>query len=403
MADVRQVAIEEILARLSHVLRSAARPVPLHEPEFGGNEWAYLRRCLDDREVSSIGAFVTRFEADLARVAGAQYAIATVNGTAALHVALMLVGVQPGDEVLLPALSFVAAADAACYCGATPHLIDVDVETLGPDVPKLRAHLSRIVAPRHGGCVNRETSRRIAALVVLHAFGHPADLDEVEELCAHFGLPLVEDGAQALGSSCRGRPACTVGRAGILSFNGNKILTTGGGGALLTNDSSLAHAAKHLTTTGRVPHPWAVAHDRVAYNYRLPNINAALGCAQLEQLPDRLQRKRRLAEQYQAAFADLPGVTIVREPAYARSNYWLNLLALEGDVPGVRDALLSATHDAGILTRPAWDPMHRLAPFVDCPRMDLSGTDRLFARLVALPSSPALADGGAPAAATPAR
>lgn len=390
MADGMRAPRADIVARLATVLRPDGAPLPLHEPEFGGHEWSYVKQCLDDAQVSSTGAFVTRFEEDLAALTGARHAVATVNGTAALHMALMLAGVAAGDEVLIPALSFVAAANAARYCGATPHFIDTDPHTLGLDVDGLASHLSRITTRRAGACVNGITGRRIGALVALHAFGHPVDLDRVVDLCDRFDLPLVEDAAQALGSRYKGRHVGTAGRLGILSFNGNKIVTTGGGGAILTSDRALAEEARHLTTTARVAHPWTVSHDRLAYNYRLPNINAALGCAQLEQLPRKLQRKRQLAERYRAAFADAAGVRIFREPAFAASNYWLNLLVLDDDSLEWRDAVLTSTHAAGILTRSAWTPMHELPQFLECPRMDLSGAERLFRRVVALPSSPAL-------------
>jgi perosamine synthetase len=399
--DATRVPVADILARLAIVLCPDGRPLALHEPELGGHAWAYVKQCLDDAQVSSAGAFVTRFEQDLATLTGARHAVATVNGTAALHIALRLAGVAAGDEVLVPALSFVAAANAARYCGATPHFIDTDAQTLTLDVPALAAHLTRIAERRGGTCVNRATGRRIAAVVALHAFGHPVDLDAVLELCDRFDLPLVEDAAQALGSRYKGRHVGTAGRIGILSFNGNKIVTTGGGGAILTSDAALADEATHLTTTARVPHPWTVSHDRLAYNYRLPSLNAALGCAQLEELPGKLQRKRLLADRYMTAFAGASGARIFREPEFATSNYWLNLLVLEDATAESRDAVLAATHAAGILTRSAWTPMHRLPQFLGCPGMDLRGAERLLLRIVALPSSPALIGraAGAPHAA----
>lgn len=392
-----------IVDRIAGVVGNAVTPVPLHEPDLGGLEWTYLKQCLETRQVSSIGAFVSRFEEALAAYTGARFAIATVNGTAALHAVLLLAGVGHDDEVLVPSLTFVAAANVTRYCGATPHFIDTDAGTLGPDAAKLSAYLEATADSRNGVLINRQNGRRIAALVVLHAFGHPAQLDQLVVVCRHFGLPLIEDAAQAIGSwsaASAGDPlrhAGTTGRAGVLSFNGNKILTTGGGGAILTDDPELAAQARHLTTTAKVAHPWAVGHDRVGYNYRMPNINAALGCAQLEQLPALLARKRRLAMRYQEAFAGAIGVRVVTEPRNARSNYWLNLLALDPDWQHGRDRLLAAAHAAGLLVRPTWTPLHQLTMFADCPRMDLDGAERLHAGIVSLPSSASLARDADPA------
>lgn len=384
--------VDRVVRTIAAVVGAGGRPIPLHEPEFTGNESVYLNECLETSQVSSTGPFVIRFEQALAQFTGARYAIATVNGTAALHVALNLVGVRPGDEVLTPSLTFVAAANATRYCGAIPHFIDSEALTLGVDPGKLADHLAVKAAVRDGHCVNRETGRRIAAALPMHTFGHPVDLDPLTDLCDRYGIPLVEEAANALGSLYKGRHAGTTGRMGIISFNGNKIVTTGGGGAILTSDPALAETAKHLTTTGKLPHRWAFDHDRVAYNYRLPNINAALGCAQLERLATCVERKRRLAQRYAAAFDGVDGARIFVEPPFARSNYWLNTLLLDADTPEPRDLVLARTHDAGILTRPAWTPMHLLPMFADCPRMDLTVAERLATQIVSLPSSARLGD-----------
>ena len=371
-------------------------PVALHEPRFAGNEWTYLKECLDSTYVSSVGKFVDRFEADLVVYTGAKYAVAVVNGTAALHVALRLAGVRQDDEVLIPALTFVATATAVAYCGATPHFADSEERTLGLDPQALREYLQGISEIRSGQCVNRNTGHVIRALVPMHAFGHPVDIDGALALARDFHLALVEDAAESLGSAVRGRHTGTFGLMGTLSFNGNKTITTGGGGAILTDDPELARRAKHLTTTAKVPHRWEYVHDEIGYNYRMPNINAALGCAQLEQLPDFLAAKRRIFERYQAAFAAVTQARIVAEPDGCRSNYWLQTLLLDDSVAGQRDAILAATNDAGLMTRPTWTLMHRLAPYRECPKMELPAAESLERRLINLPSSAQLGMDGAP-------
>jgi len=380
---------EAVIAAVREVV-GHRRNVPLHEPSFAGNEWRYVKQCLDSGWVSSVGAFVDTFEQRLEEYTGSPHAVATVNGTSALHLALLAVGVRPNDEVLVPTLTFVATANAIAYCGAVPHFVDIDERTLGVDAGSLADHLRTVaVRDQEWGWRNHATGRRIAALVVMHAFGHPVDLDPLQELCHEYGLPLVEDAAEALGSWYKGRHAGTVGRVGILSFNGNKIITTGGGGALLTADADLARRARHLATTAKIPHPWEYRHDAVGYNYRMPNINAALGCAQLEALPDLLRRKRALATRYAARLADVSGVTFVTEPPQTTSNYWLNTIIL--DRAEYRNDLLRRGHDQGLGLRPAWTPLHRLPMYQACPRADLTRTEDLAARIVNLPSSPGLA------------
>ena len=365
-------------------------PVALHEPRFNGNEWSYLKECLDSTFVSSVGKFVDRFEADLTAYTGARHAVAVVNGTAALHVALKLAGVCPGDEVLLPALTFVATANAIAYCDAMPHFVESAEDNLGVDPWALRAYLSRAAELRAGQCVNRATGRVIRALVPMHTFGHPVDIEGVMALAHDFRLALVEDAAESLGSTVGGRHTGTFGLLGTLSFNGNKTITTGGGGAILTNDVAIARHARHLTTTAKVPHRWAYLHDEVGYNYRLPNLNAALGCAQLEQLPDFITAKRRLHERYKVALVGVPAVRLVAEPRGCTSNYWLQTLVLDEVVADQRDAILTVTNDAGLMTRPAWTLMHRLPAYQTCPRMNLPVAESLERRLINLPSSASL-------------
>lgn len=382
--------VEQVVDAIRQV--AGTGPVVLHEPRFAGNEWVYLKECLDSTFVSSVGKFVDRFEADLAAYTGAKHAVAVVNGTAALHIALKLAGVQPGDEVLVPALTFVATANAVAYCDAVCHFVDSEERTLGIDATKLRAYLATTTEQRNGQCVNRDSGRVIRALVPMHTFGHPVDLNGLLAVTHDFNLVLVEDAAESLGSTYHGRHTGTFGRMGTLSFNGNKTITTGGGGAILTNDPELARTAKHLTTTAKLPHRWAFEHDCIGYNYRMPNINAALGCAQLEELPGFLTAKRRLYERYQTAFSCIEGASIVKEPEGCQSNYWLQTLLLAPHLADQQEALLEATNDAGLMTRPVWKLMNQLRPYRDCPAMNLDTAASLAGRIVNLPSSANLAE-----------
>jgi perosamine synthetase len=395
-APIQRSGMEtRFLAALESVL-PGQRPLALHEPLFGGNEWAYVKECIDTGWVSSVGKFVDEFERRLAEVTGSRHAVATVNGTAALHVALKLAGVQPGDEVLVPALSFVATANAVAHCGAIPHFVDSEEKTLGLDPGALRDYLASM-ADRSGGTArNRNTGRKLAALVPMHAFGHPADLDGLLGVAADFGIPLVEDAAESLGSYYKGRHTGTFGLMGALSFNGNKIITTGGGGAILTQDAELARHAKHLTTTAKRPHRWEFFHDEVAWNYRLPNLNAALGCAQLERLDEFLDSKRALAARYRAAFAGDPDMRFAEEPENCRSNYWLSTILLREPSATARDRLLAAANDAGFMARPAWTLLNRLPMYAASPAAPLPVAERLAVAIVNLPSSPSIAPGERP-------
>jgi perosamine synthetase len=378
-------AVSRILQAIRAVVGDGS--VALHEPRFAGNEWAYLKDCLDSTFVSSVGRYVDRFEADLAAYTGARHAVAVVNGTAALHVALQLAGVQAGDEVLVPALTFVATANAVAYCGAIPHFVDSEERTLGLDPQALRDYLGTTTELRDGRCVNLATGRVIRAVIPMHAFGHPLDIEGVLALARDFHLEVVEDATESLGSTIHGKHTGTFGRMGVLSFNGNKVITTGGGGAILTDDTELAKHAKHLTTTAKLPHRWAYVHDEIGYNYRLPNINAALGCAQLEQLSGFVEAKRRLHARYQTAFAGISEAHILVEPEGCRSNYWLQTLLLDEPVADLRDELLQATNDAGLMTRPVWMLMHNLPPYRACPSMPLPVSGSLEKRIINLPSS----------------
>lgn len=382
----------EILAATRAVVGPRPDRVPLHEPEFRGRERDYVTDCIDSGWVSSVGSYVERIEADLARITGVRRAVATANGTAALHICLLLAGVQQGDEVLIPTLTFVATANAVAYCGATPHFVDSEPVSLGIDASKLDAHLRDIAEVRDGHCVNRMTGAPIRALVVMHVFGHPADLDALDEVARRWHLTLVEDAAESLGSSYRGVHTGSRGLVSALSFNGNKLVTTGGGGAILTNDEALGARAKHLTTTARTAHRWNFVHDETGFNYRMPNLNAALGCAQLERLNDMLARKRVLARRYAEAFAGVASASFLCEPEGTRSNYWLNAIVLEPWAADMRDMVLDALNADGLMARPVWTLMHRLPMYAAAPRADLSTAEDLEARVVNLPSSPNLVD-----------
>jgi len=379
--------LQPIVNALNTVLADVKRPIALHEPCFSGNEWAYVKDCLDTGWVSSVGKYVEKFEAMLAEFTGVKRAVAVVNGTAALHICLKLVGIKRGDEVLVPALTFAATANAVAYCGATSHFVDSEERTLGLDPKKLSDYLYDISEVRSDGCFNKKTGRRIKAVLPMHTFGHPVDLDPLVELCRQYKLELVEDAAESLGSFYKGKHTGNWSRVSSLSFNGNKTITTGGGGAILTDDEELEELAKHLTTTARVPHNWAIDHDHIGYNYRLPAINAALGCAQLEQLSGFLKSKRDLAERYKKAFEGMDGGRFFVEPDFAKSNYWLNSLLLDAKFSNQRNEILETTNDLGIMTRPAWTLMHKLPMFQHCPRMDLRIGEDLQKRIINLPSS----------------
>lgn len=366
--------------------------LPLHEPLFRGNENKYVKECIDTAWVSSVGKYVDLFEEKLAEYTGVKRAVAVVNGTSALHVCLILSGVRANDEVLVPALTFIATANAVSYCGAVPHFVDSAYDTLGIEPVALDGYLGEIAEMKNGSCYNKATGRRISAVVPMHTFGHPVDMDAMQSVCDKYHLALVEDAAESIGSFYKGKHTGNFGCVAAMSFNGNKTITTGGGGAVLTNDEELGKLAKHLTTQAKVPHRWEFAHDMIGYNYRMPNINAALGCAQLEQLPDYIEKKRALAAKYAKALDGVDGVTFFKEPNFAKSNYWLNAILLDRDVADKRDELLSALNDAGIMSRPIWNLMYTLPMFKDCPRMDCKVAEDIGRRLINIPSSVVLGE-----------
>ena len=361
--------------------------IALHEPLFAGNENKYVKECIDTAWVSSVGKYVDLFEEKLAEYCGVKRAVAVVNGTSALHVCLLLSGVKANDEVLVPALTFIATANAVSYCGAIPHFVDSAYNTLGIDPIALDRYLSEIAVLRDGECFSRHTGRRISAVVPMHTFGHPVDMDAMQSICDKYHLALIEDAAESIGSFYKGRHTGNFGRIAAMSFNGNKTITTGGGGAVLTNDEALGALAKHLTTQAKVPHRWEFAHDMIGYNYRMPNINAALGCAQLETLPVFIEKKRALAKKYAEALAGISGISFFQEPEFAESNYWLNAILLDKDYAAERDNLLEALNNAGIMSRPIWNLMYTMPMFEDCPRMECPVAEDIGRRLINIPSS----------------
>lgn len=376
------------LAGLQEILGKTDTTIALHEPQFSGSEWELVKDCLDSGWVSSVGKYVDEFEARLASFTGAKHAIAVVNGTSALHVALILAGVQADDEVLIPALSFVATANAVAYCGAVPHFLDSNINNLGIDIDALAAHLKNNTEMSQGQLRNSKTGRRIAAIVPMHVFGHPVDMSGLMEIAGRYHIPVVEDAAESLGSYYYGQHTGTLGKLGILSFNGNKIITTGGGGAILTNDSELARKAKHLTTTAKQPHRWEFYHDVTGFNYRLPNLNAALGCAQMERLPELLTAKRLLAEKYRSYFDVHSDVLqFIAEPKHCQSNYWLNAVHVKQADKAIRDLLLEEATNAGYQCRPVWQLLHKLPMYAAAPRAELPVAECLEQQLINLPSS----------------
>lgn len=361
------------------------QPTGLHEPIFSGREWEYVKECIDTGWVSSVGKFVDRFERDLSAFTGAQHTVVTANGTSALHMCYLLAGVQPQDEVLVPTLTFVATCNALAYCNAIPHFYDCEEKYLGVNIEKLDLYLKEITTIKNDTCYNKKTGNRIHAICVMHTFGHPVDLDAVLALANRYHIILIEDAAEALGSYYKKKHVGNHGLLSALSFNGNKIVTTGGGGAILTNDKALGERAKYLTTTAKKSHPWEYCHTEVAYNYRMPNMNAALGCAQLERLPYFLKTKRVLVEQYQNAFSTIPNIRFLQEPNFARSNYWLNAIVVENKK--TRDDWLQKLNSEKIGVRPVWELMHRLPMFATAPKMDLSVSEKMADRIINIPSS----------------
>ncbi len=357
--------------------------IPLHAPVFKGNEEKYVLDTIRSTFVSSVGEYVNEFERKIAEYTGAKFAVATVNGTSALHIALLLSGVKEGDEVITQPLTFVATCNAIKYCGAEPAFVDISLKTLGMSPESLKEFLDKNAEVKNGYAYNKRTGKRIKACVPMHTFGHPVEIDKIVEICSKYNIDVIEDAAESLGSFYKNKHTGTFGKFGILSFNGNKIITTGGGGMILTNDEELAKKAKHITTTAKVPHPYEYFHDEVGYNYRMPNINAALGVAQFEQLENFLKIKRKIAQEYKIFF-DKKRIKFITEPENCHSNYWLNAIILDNKKQ--RDEFLEITNKNGIQTRPVWTLMYRLPMYKSCFKADTPNAEYIEERLVNIPS-----------------
>ena len=358
--------------------------IPLHEPKFLGNEKKYLNECIDSMFVSSVGKFVDELEEKIAKYTGAKYAVATINGTAALHISLLLADVDKNNEVITQPLTFVATCNAISYCKAKPIFIDVDRDTMGLSPSALRYFLENNTTVKNKQCINNKTSKVIKACLPMHSYGHPCRIDKIKEICDEYCIFLIEDAAESIGSLYKYKHTGTFGQIGTISFNGNKIITAGGGGCIITNDKVLAKKAKHLTTTAKVPHKWDFNHDMVGYNYRMPNLNATLLVAQLEKLNDFITNKRNLANKYETFFKSMD-YNFFKEPEDSRSNYWLNSIILKDKIQ--RDKFLEETNSNGVMTRPVWTLMNKLPMFKDSQCDDLKNSEWLDQRVVNIPSS----------------
>ena len=376
---------QRIIQRIRELFATPQDSIPLHAPLFTGNERRYVLDAIESTFVSSVGAYVGRLEKMIAEFVGARFAIATVNGTSALHIALHLMGVRGGDLVITQPTTFVATGNAIAYCGASPVLLDVDMDSMGLSPEALEEYLNRYCRQSDGRCVHEPTGRPVSACVPVHTFGHPCRIDAIASLCREWGVALVEDAAESLGSLYKGSHVGLFGDLGILSFNGNKIITGGGGGAILSNSEDLAARAKHLTTTAKRPHPYEYIHDDVGYNYRMPNLNAALACAQVERLDEFVRNKRDLAREYQAFFETEPEVHFMLEPRESRSNYWLNSILLPDKAS--RDACLEKSNAVGVMTRPVRQLLHRQPMVAYCTSGRFLNSEELERRLVSIPSS----------------
>lgn len=394
----------KIITDFIHDLYNGADFVPLSVPVFKGNEKKYLEECIDTTFVSSVGKFVDRFESEMAAYTGAKRAVVCVSGTNALHMSLMLVGVKRDDEVLTQALTFIATCNALSYIGAYPVFLDVDRSTMGLSPDAMKEWLQNNAEVRKNtrigeldrshdfayeedeyACYNKNTGRRIKACVPMHTFGHPVRIEEIAALCKEWHIELVEDAAESIGSLYKGKHTGTFGKIGAISFNGNKTITTGGGGMMLFNDEELGAFAKHITTQAKIPHRWEFRHDHIGYNYRMPNINAALGCAQLENIEEFITSKREIAKAYEDFFKDIPEIQFFKEPKDTRSNYWLNVVILKDHNSQL--SFLQVTNDSGVMTRPIWELMNRLPMFEHCQHDILENTIYFADRVVNIPSS----------------
>ena len=359
----------------------------LHEPSFIGNEIKYLYECIKTNYVSTAGKFVDDFAFKIKNFTKAKYVVPVINGTSGIHISLLISGVERNDEVIIPSMTFAATANAICYCSAIPHFVDNEENNLGIDPYNLRKHLEEISSIRNGKLVNKKTDRVMKAIMPMHTFGHPSKLTELKKIAEEFNLILIEDAAESFGSFYNHKHTGTFGIAGIISFNGNKTITTGGGGAILTNNEEFAIRAKHLTSTAKLDHKWDFIHNEVGYNYRMPNINAALGCAQIEKINITLKKKRRLFQVYKKAFNGISGIELFKEPSNCQSNYWLQTILLKKPSIKTRNKILLATNDVGIRTRPVWKLLHKLKHFKNAPRASLKTSEYLEQKIINLPSS----------------
>ena len=359
----------------------------LHEPHFCGNEWKYVKKTLDDNYVSSIGSFVDKFEDQIKKFTKSKYAISVVNGTEALHLGLVACGVKKNDEVFVPTITFAGTANAITYSGAVPHFVDSELETLGIDPIKLEKYLKEISIKKGKFYFNKKTNRRISAIIPVHVFGNICQIDKILKIAKKYNLIVIEDAAEALGSFFHNKHSGTFGMVGCFSFNGNKILTTGGGGAIITNNKLLAKKIKHLSTTAKINDPWEYIHDAIGYNFRMPNLNAALGCAQLENLNKFLQAKRKLFNIYEKEFKLVEDIRIIKEKKFSKSNYWLNTIFIKNLSIKKRNQILKFAHKNNFFLRPVWRPLHTLKHFKKMPKMHIDVANKIYKSCINLPSS----------------
>ena len=361
--------------------------VYLHEPDIRKEDWKFVKECLKKNFVSSVGNYVNEFEDKLKKYTKAKYVIATVNATSAIHLSLVVMGANENDEVILPSLNFVAAANAVRYCNSIPHFVEVEEETLGIDPIKLEKYLNKIVIKKNNNSFNKHTNKRIKFMMPLHVFGHPAKILKLKKIAKKFNLKIIEDAAESLGSTYKKKHLGTFGDIGVLSFNGNKIITTGGGGALLTNSLKIAKKLKYLSTTAKTPHRWKFEYSDIGFNYRMPGINASLGCAQMKRIKSYVNSKRKLFKKYKVGFGNLKDIKVLQEPKNARSNYWLQTIILDNKISYLKDKILEKTNNLGFSVRPVWKPLHKLNKFKSYPRMEMKVTNNLEKRILNLPSS----------------
>jgi perosamine synthetase len=361
--------------------------VYLHEPDIRKEDWKFVKECLKRNFVSSVGNYVNEFEDKLKKYTKAKYVIATVNATSAIHLSLVVMGANENDEVILPSLNFVAAANAVRYCNSIPHFVEVEEETLGIDPIKLEKYLNKIVIKKNNNSFNKHTNKRIKFMMPLHVFGHPAKILKLKKIAKKFNLKIIEDAAESLGSTYKKKHLGTFGDIGVLSFNGNKIITTGGGGALLTNSLKIAKKLKYLSTTAKTPHRWKFEYSDIGFNYRMPGINASLGCAQMKRIKSYVNSKRKLFKKYKVGFDNLKDIKVFQEPKNARSNYWLQTIILDNKISYLKDKILEKTNNLGFSVRPVWKPLHKLNKFKSYPRMEMKVTNNLEKRILNLPSS----------------